>query len=81
VFGEPQRFDPARKGNRHLTFGHGLHFCLGSHLARRELEVALGALLRRLPGLELAEPENTRIVGAVIRGPEHVRVRWGNARA
>jgi cytochrome P450 len=74
VFADPHRFDPARTGSRHLTFGHGLHFCLGSHLARRELEVALGALLRRLPGLALtAEP---RIVGAVIRGPEQVRVRW-----
>jgi cytochrome P450 len=81
VFAEPQRFDPARKGNRHLTFGHGLHFCLGSHLARRELEVALAAVLRRLPGLALAEPETTRIVGAVIRGPEHVRVRWERASA
>jgi cytochrome P450 len=80
VFADPDRFDPARKANRHLTFGHGLHFCLGSHLARRELEVALAALLRRLPGLALAEPE-PRIVGAVIRGPERVRARWEGARA
>jgi cytochrome P450 len=81
VFPDPHRFDPARKGSRHLTFGHGLHFCLGSHLARRELEVALGALLARLPGLALAEAEPPRIVGGVIRGPEHVRARWENARA
>jgi cytochrome P450 len=81
VFADPQRFDPARRGSRHLTFGHGLHFCLGSHLARRELEVALGAVLQRLPGLTLAEPENTPILGAVIRGPAHVRVRWESARA
>jgi cytochrome P450 len=80
VFADPHRFDPARKPNRHLSFGHGLHFCLGSHLARRELEVALAALLRRLPGLALAEREPPRIVGAVIRGPERVRARWGTGR-
>lgn len=81
VFPEPQRFNPARKGRRHLTFGHGLHFCLGSHLARRELEVALEAVLLRLPGLALAEPENPRITGGVIRGPERVPVRWDAARS
>ncbi len=80
VFADPHRFDPTRKSNRHLTFGHGLHFCLGSHLARRELEVALETVLARLPGLALAAPESTRITGAVIRGPEHVRVRWNAAR-
>ncbi|HEY8121072.1 MAG TPA: cytochrome P450 [Myxococcota bacterium] len=76
VFVDPHRFDPARKPNRHLTFGHGLHFCLGSHLARRELEVALATLLERLPGLALAEPGSPRIIGGVIRGPERVRARW-----
>ncbi len=80
-FEQPHRFLPARKGRRHLTFGHGLHFCLGSHLARRELEVALEVVLQRLPALALAEPLNTRITGGVIRGPEHVRVRWEAARA
>ena len=81
VFPEPHRFNPARKGRRHLTFGHGLHFCLGSHLARRELEVALEAVLQRLPGLALAEPEKPRITGGVIRGPERVLVRWDAARS
>jgi cytochrome P450 len=81
VFADPHRFDPARKGRRHLTFGHGLHFCLGSHLARRELEVALEVLLARLPGLALADPAGTRITGGVIRGPAHVRARWDAARA
>jgi cytochrome P450 len=81
VFEHPHRFDPARKANRHLSFGHGLHFCLGSHLARRELEVSLAAVLERLPQLALAQPESPPITGAVIRGPEHVRVRWEAARA
>ncbi len=81
VFEQPHRFDPARKSNRHLTFGHGLHFCLGSHLARRELEVSLAVVLERLPELALAAGEPPRIVGAVIRGPEHVRATWRAAGA
>jgi cytochrome P450 len=81
LFAEPHRFDPSRKASRHLTFGHGLHFCLGSHLARRELEVSLAALVQRLPGLALADATRPPIVGGVIRGPHSVRVRWDAARA
>ncbi len=65
-----------RRGRRSLTFDHGLHFCLGSHLARRELEVSVGALLERLPKLRLAEGESARITGAVMRGPSQLRVRF-----
>ncbi|HZF88366.1 cytochrome P450 [Streptomyces sp.] len=46
-----------RAGAPHLGFGHGVHFCLGAHLARLELRTALEAALRRLPGLRLAVPE------------------------
>ncbi|MFE6994235.1 cytochrome P450, partial [Streptomyces pharetrae] len=46
-----------RAGAPHLGFGHGVHFCLGAHLARLELRAALEAALRRLPGLRLAVPE------------------------
>jgi cytochrome P450 len=70
---DPDRFDPSRR-EQHLSFGHGVHFCLGSHLARREMEVALGALFERLPNLRLVEPESVEIVGAVIRGPKELRV-------
>ncbi len=79
VFEDPHRFEPSRKGRRHLTFGHGLHFCLGSHLARRELEVALAAVLERLPGLALVDPASTRITGGVIRGPAQLRARWSSS--
>jgi cytochrome P450 len=41
---------------RHLAFGHGIHFCLGAPLARMEGHVAFGSLLRRLPELRLAVP-------------------------
>lgn len=54
AFDEPDRFDVARHPNPHLAFGAGLHFCLGSPLARIELRAGLAALLDHAPGLELA---------------------------
>lgn len=54
VFADPERLDVTRTDVRHLSFGHGPHYCLGAALARLEAEVAFPKLLRRLPGLELA---------------------------
>jgi cytochrome P450 len=51
-FVEPERFDVTRSGVRHLSFGHGMHFCLGANLARLEADVAFGTLLRRYRGFE-----------------------------
>ena len=79
VFEDPDRFDPGRRSRQSLHFGHGLHFCLGSHLARREMEVSLKALLERLPGLRLADPEAVRISGTVLRGPETLPVAFDPA--
>lgn len=59
-FSEPDRFDVTRQPNHHVAFGFGTHFCLGANLARLELRIVFGELLRRLPGLRLmpgAEPE------------------------
>lgn len=56
-FAAPDELDFAAERNaRHLGFGRGSHFCLGAPLARLEAEIALGTLLRRLPGLRLAVP-------------------------
>lgn len=56
VFADPGVFDVRRTGNRHMTFGHGLHFYLGQLLARMEMQVALASLLRRFPTLALDGP-------------------------
>jgi cytochrome P450 len=62
--------------NQHMSFGNGIHHCLGSSLARTEAQVAIGALVRRFPDLELAgEPErNGRVV---LRGLESLPVTVG----
>jgi cytochrome P450 len=55
-FADPDRLDIARPDNRHIAFGHGLHFCLGAPLARLEGDVAFTSLLRRFPALRPAVP-------------------------
>ncbi|MBL7498321.1 cytochrome P450 [Frankia sp. CNm7] len=54
MFPEPERFDLHRQPNPHLTFGHGIHFCLGAPLARLEANIALGILLDRYPDITVA---------------------------
>jgi unspecific monooxygenase len=56
VWQDPARFDPARPVTANLSFGAGLHFCVGAPLARLELQTALPILFSRLPGLRLAAP-------------------------
>ncbi|MEV4505187.1 cytochrome P450 [Streptomyces klenkii] len=56
-FPDPDTLDLDRAQGPHLAFGHGVHFCPGAALARIELQVAVGTLLARLPGLRLAVPE------------------------
>ena len=56
VFDQPGQLDLARKPNPHLAFGHGAHACAGLNVARLEARIALGALARRYPTLDLAGP-------------------------
>ena len=78
VFAEPHRFDIHRKPNPHLTFGHGIHFCLGAPLARLEARVALRLLLQRYRDIEVVgdeqvEHRNPWTMVAVARLPVQVR--------
>lgn len=66
AFDEPRRFLPGRPGRKNVSFGAGIHFCLGAPLARLELEVGLTVLFERLPGLRLA-------AAPVIRDSYHFR--------
>jgi cytochrome P450 len=74
VFAEPDAFAIDREPNPHLTFGAGIHFCLGAPLARIELQTSFGTVLRRMPALELAEEPRWK-PNFIIRGVEALRVR------
>jgi cytochrome P450 len=78
VFPDPDRLDVSRLPAAHLALGHGAHHCLGAGLARMELQVALGSLLERFPGLRLAvdKDELRWKAGTLVRGPVAVPVAW-----
>ncbi|QFR00471.1 cytochrome P450 [Streptomyces phaeolivaceus] len=57
VFDDPGMLDVARGSRHHLTFGHGIHQCIGQGLARAQLQIALPAVFERFPGLRLAVPD------------------------
>jgi cytochrome P450 len=79
VYADPDRFDVLRQPAMVMTFGFGTHFCLGAHLARAELEVALRVLLERLPGLHLTDTDGVRITGTIhhlLRGPNCLPVAF-----
>jgi cytochrome P450 len=54
-FADPDRLDIGRSPNPHVAFGKGIHACIGAQLARMETRIAVGAIVERLPRLELAE--------------------------
>jgi cytochrome P450 len=75
VFPAADVFDISRTPNDHLAFGHGEHFCLGSHLARLEMRVMVEQVMKRMPDLELAgEPERLR--SNFVAGIKHMPVRF-----
>ncbi|MFI9552417.1 cytochrome P450 [Nonomuraea endophytica] len=76
VFADPDRLDVGRADNPHISFGAGIHFCLGAPLARIELMESFGALLEKAPKLELVR-EPVWKPGYVIRGLESLEVTTG----
>ncbi|MGW3146777.1 cytochrome P450 [Streptomyces sp. NPDC001177] len=78
VYTEPDTLDWHRPARHHVGFGFGIHQCLGQNLARAELEIALGTLFARLPGLRLAaRPEEIPFKpGDTIQGMLELPVTW-----
>ena len=74
VFDEPDELDLSRDPNPHLTFGAGIHFCLGAPLGRQELQISFATLMDRFPNLELVEEPRWK-PNYIVRGLEGLRVR------
>ncbi|WP_308249965.1 cytochrome P450 [Sphaerisporangium fuscum] len=76
-FDRPDVFDITRRPVRHVAFGHGVHACPGSQLAREQVRVTLETLARRLPGLRLAPGEPVVMQPTLIhRSPEALHLVW-----
>jgi cytochrome P450 len=78
VFANPDELDLGRDPNPHVAFGYGPHFCIGAHLARMELQVALGTIFSRLPALRMAVPEDSLAWNSrtIMRGLSAFPVAW-----
>ncbi len=68
-FPDPDRFDASRSTNRHLTFGYGIHFCLGASLARIEARAAIAETLERFPEWDVDETAVEMVHTSTVRGP------------
>ncbi len=77
---DPNRFDIFREQRAHIAWGHGPHVCMGMHLARMEMRVAINLLLDRLPNLRLdPEADDPHIRGQVFRSPTSLPVLFGTS--
>ena len=77
IFSDPDRLDITRRDVQSLSFGGGIHYCLGAQLARIEAEIAVGTLLRRLPNLQLDDIEHPDWRQTfVLRGLNKLPASW-----
>ncbi len=74
-FTDPNAFTPSRTDQANVSFGAGIHFCIGAPLARLEMQIALKVLFERLPGLHLLEQPRYRDVYH-FHGLEHLLAAW-----
>ena len=75
-FPDPDRMDISRTENRHVGFGFGIHFCLGAALARMEGQLAIGAVIERMPGLRLKSADLVWRDNPILRGLEALPVAF-----
>ncbi len=77
-FDDPRTYDIARENaSRHISFGRGIHFCLGARLATLEANIALETLTKKVPSLDLApDQEFTFFPNLTMRGPKELWVTW-----
>ncbi len=76
-FSDPERFDIGRHPNHHLSFGYGIHFCIGAPLARLEMKTVLSKMVQRLPDLHLLHDEPLQVVDSrIMFGPKRLPVAF-----
>ena len=75
-FANPDRLDITREKNRHVSFGHGIHYCLGAALARMEGQIAINTLVQRMPKLALATDKADWRFSLTLRGLERLPVTF-----
>jgi cytochrome P450 PksS len=76
-FKDPNTLDLGREPNKHVSFGMGIHYCLGAPLARLEGQIAIQTLVNRFPNLRLARPAESLKwrTGILMRGPKQLPVK------
>src|SRR5262249_19046664 len=77
IWTDPHKFDIFRPQKRHFGFGYGPHVCIGQHVARMELQVALQTLFQRLPNVRLDPDKPAPVIrGMTFRGADAVHIKW-----
>src|SRR5207247_6966651 len=79
-FPEPQRFDITRSPNKHVAFGHGIHFCIGAPLSRMEAVVALPMIIKQLPNLRVIHDDSPELFeGRILFGFKRLPIAFDKA--